>query len=636
MATPTTGSLNVIGSAGGMAPFPTSVYADIEGVGSTWATGSGFWAEGRWAFQLMDNATGQVYDSGLMDLQCPNSSVTATAYNRYGAAPIAGCVVFDPGTYYWRVRYQNRDGDWSSWVNSSTFTVAANTRTKLYVDGNAADDSGDGLTHATAKKSLDAGLALIDGPDYEVVVKDDTTIDCNNPTNLNGFSGVYIHRSGDGAGKPKIVLKQSGGQAMICYDNTVVDGLEIEYDGVLRRNVFTTSGADQNIAWMNIDTHEIQSLAEFQAGKDYDGIIFYGCTMIENCSRYMIFGGGGNRVNVLNCDWQKGSTDEHVIRITWTIAGGVDSSFYSFDFSKFSYANGELVKSVLRAYARRFLGSYRCTYDGGNVSVGNIDIGDIEDSFRDYRFDCCRFNFDPDVARNSQQFEIFERSSEVVLASCLLYRSNPNGNSIIRFRQRASGDVGTIENVRILGCSFYHDDSAENVGHLNAISTISDANVLSVQVRGSLFQSIDSAWTLSYANVITLPAGPTAGCEIRDNVFFEHSTLAIDLVDEGINDYETVVALNAQSWASGNVFENLAINQTTGEPSGGTAYQSVVYDITGIFETLNGESLDRDAVSWAAGAWHPVGSGAGIAGAPASSYSYLGLTAGGSYIVLQT
>lgn len=62
MATPTTGTLNVIGSAGGMAPFPTSVYADPDEAGSTWATGSGNWTEGRWAFQLIDNATGQVYD----------------------------------------------------------------------------------------------------------------------------------------------------------------------------------------------------------------------------------------------------------------------------------------------------------------------------------------------------------------------------------------------------------------------------------------------------------------------------------------------------------------------------------------------------------------------------------------------
>lgn len=68
MAAPTTGSLNVVGSAGGMAPFPTSVYADPDEAGSTWATGSGVWSEGRWAFQLIDNATGQVYDSGLLFL----------------------------------------------------------------------------------------------------------------------------------------------------------------------------------------------------------------------------------------------------------------------------------------------------------------------------------------------------------------------------------------------------------------------------------------------------------------------------------------------------------------------------------------------------------------------------------------
>lgn len=40
MATPTTGTLNVIGSAGGMAPFPTSVYADPDEAGSTWAAGA--------------------------------------------------------------------------------------------------------------------------------------------------------------------------------------------------------------------------------------------------------------------------------------------------------------------------------------------------------------------------------------------------------------------------------------------------------------------------------------------------------------------------------------------------------------------------------------------------------------------
>lgn len=657
MATPTTGTLNVIGSSGGMAPFPTSVYADIEGAGSTWATGSGNWTEGRWAFQLIDNATGQVYDSGLMDLQCPLSSVTATAYNRYGASPNAGCVVFDTGTYYWRVKYQNRDGDWSAWSNSSTFTVAANTRTKVYVDGTSGNDANNGLSAGAAKKTLNGGLAAIAGDDYEIILKDDTTIDVTAGTDITTRSGIWIHRSGDGTAKPIVVCKHTTGPvyAIQCGSDTVVDGIEFEYDGVAYRFVFGTESNKSNIAWLNLDTHEINAFAELPTGTAVSGVVIYGCTMKELVYRYMVFADGPSVFNILGCTWDKGSVDEHIIRLMWQNTSTSASKFFSIDFCVLDQADRG--KTMLRAFHRRFLGVYRCDLRGGSVSISNLDtsVGDqASERFEDYRFDCCRMLLDTTVAGLQQSVAIYEGVKNLVFASCQVYRDALQQSPAVFITRRTNGNIAPADNIKFINCTLSITTTfMEPV--LDVGLNFDAANVIDLNVSGCLLISSESSAAYHYYDLTRFRSGIPSTLSMSENVAWLATHLdpniaggKINIVNDTSTDpdtvYKNISEVNAESWASGNLQEALSVSPTTAEPSGPTTgWQSVVTNITGLFESINGEVFDRNDATWAAGAWQPVGSGTGgVAGYPTddvpapSSTSYLGLSAGGQFIVLET
>ena len=660
MATPTTGNLNVVGSAGGMAPFPTSVYADIEGVGSTWATGSGTWPEGRWAFQLIDDATGQVYDSGRMDLQCPMSSVTATAYNRYGAGPNAGCVVYDPGTYYWRVKYQNRDGDFSTWANSATFTVAANTRTKIYVDGNAADDSGNGLTSGTAKKTLNATLALINGDDFEVILKDDTSIDVTAGTDISSRSGIWVHRSGDGTSKPTIVGKNTSGAvyAIICGSDTVVEDFVFGYDGVAGRLLFSLESNRSNVAWCNIDTEYINAFAQIPTGTSHQGLVIYGCTMIAQALNYMLFVDGPSIINILGCVWDKGSELEHTIRTMWQDISVANTKFVSIDFCTLDQANRG--KTMLRPFHKRFLGVYRCDLRNGSLSVGNLDAtapgGDQTiERFEDYRFDCCRLLMENTDSGGSSGVSFHEGLKNVIMASCHVYKDTLQtaGTVDLRKRSGASGNVSPLDNLQLLNCVFAQISAPQASVFDIGFNSYTAELMTGFKIRGCALVTTETVVVHHYNEQMLVRTGIPSTFAMNNNVVWlpTHLNPAIaggvmDILDDlaTATAYKSIATLNAESWASENIQEQLVVNSLTAELSGSTTgWQTLVTDITGLFESINGEVFDRTDTTWAAGAWQPVGSGTGgVAGYPTDDLpeptitSYLGLSAGGSFIVLQT
>jgi hypothetical protein len=620
---PVTGELALIGASGGQAPHPCHVYADIEKVGTTWSTGTtGSWSEGRWAFQLIDESSNTIYDSGLMDLTCPISGVTASAYNRYGASPNAGCVVFDPGTYHWRVKYQNKLGIWSDWVDSASFTVAENTRTKIYVDGNAADDTGNGLTPETAKKTLNAALSLIDGNDYEVILKDDTTIDVTTGNNISSRSGIWIHRSGDGTNKPIVVGKNTSGPiyAIQCGSDTVIDGFEFEYDGVGYRFLFGTDSNKSNIAWMNLDTHEINAFAELPTGTSLSGVVVYGCTMIEPAQRYMIFADGPSVFNVLGCTWDKGSVTEHIIRLMWQNSSAVASKFFSIDFCTLDQANRG--KTMLRAFHRRFLGVYRCDLRGGSLSISNLDTsaGDQDsERFEDYRFDCCRLLMESETS-SPHSLAIYEGAKSLVFASCHVYRDNPQLSPAINITKRTNGNTAPIEGIKFLNCAL--SITTTSMESVVKVGLNYDAeNVIDLNFNGCLILTSESTAQYHYYNLISLVSGIPSTFTMTENVTWlaTHLNPAIaggkinivsDLSTDPDTTYKDISTLNAETWATGNIQENLSVNRLTSEPSGvSSGWESVVTDISGVFESINGEVIDRTRSTWNAGAWHPAGSG---------------------------
>lgn len=607
MATPTTGDLVVVGSAGGMAPFPTSVYADIEGVGSTWATGSGNWPEGRWAFQLIDDSTKAIYNSGLMNLSCPNSSVTATAYNRYGAAPNAGCVVFGAGTYYWRVKYQNRDGDWSAWVNSATFTVAANTRTKLYVSSGG-NDSNDGSS-GSPKLTLAGAAAAVSTDDVEIIISDDETVNLGSAVDISARNGIYVRRSGTGTNPPKIVQNQSSGVSYRLGDDHVIDGIEWEYDGATRRSCITFKTGAVNLGVLNQDTNEITSLMEIPSNNGFQGLVVYGGVQHEAVTRYCFFSGVCDVFNILGVDWRKGSTTEHNIRVGSGFEA--EARFGSIDYSMVEYVPSiGTGKTSLRAYLTRFFGAYRCSFDGGAIALGDLDAdGGNTEKFYDMRLDCCTAEL-VSVTSTTQNIDVIEDVERVYLASCGIYRDNPQLNAPIRLRDRTSGGSTAPVDVSVAGCTIYNIGSPGGY-MIEAGQTTADGPI---EVRGCLFGANDAQFPNTTSPQIRVGTGPPSGTSVTDTVFFDHSTVANAFVlVKPSTYYSDASTLNSQSFASGNIAEVLSVDQDTFEPSGGTNYQSALSDVTGIFESLNGEVIDRNDSTWAAGAWHPAGSGTGQA-----------------------
>ena len=377
---PVTGAVNVVGGTSGMAPFPVHWYADIEAAGSTWNTGSGDWSEGRSQLRVIDNGTGEVYEPSLsrnaMALTCAISGKVESCFNRISGMPYGSAVIWDAGSYKCQIRYQNRDGNWSAWADSSTITVSADTRTTYYVDGTSGDDGNDGTSWAQAKATLDAGLGLVSAANCKVVVRDDTTVSIANQADLRSYDGVYLTRSFDGTNGPTVTLDHGGDfSALWLGDDNVVDGIRWLGDGVtLRRcyNFVDHASYSANNALLNEHVGaDINSYIELGTGS-VRGLLIYNNTMGAPVERYMCWLATMSWCSILGCDWQEHSVTEHVIRQI-TSSNGIEAKWFTIDYGQHSYAGFALGKSALRMYARRFVSVYRTTLAEGMIYFGNHD-----------------------------------------------------------------------------------------------------------------------------------------------------------------------------------------------------------------------------------------------------------------------
>lgn len=571
---PTIGNLKLVHTSGGMLPFPTSCYADILEEGSTWTTGSGDWAEGRWAFQLMVRATHTVYDSVKMNLSCPVSDVEATAYNRYGSAPNAGAVIYNPGDFYWRCRYQNRDGSWSAWAESEVFTVTANLRSKRYVGFPGASDLNDGTSELESKATLDGVLALVNSDNFEIVVADSVTINSTTQVDLSLRTGLYIHRDGGGT-KPVVNLTADGPR---LPSNCVVEGIKFDDNGARNFRAFNTSEGVKNIAITQCTAGTLRSFFEPILGIDFTGLVMYDVDQDSTQSVQMLYGLGPNVVNILGCNWLLG-TESHIVRIGQRddLNPAVESRYFSFDFCNLEAQDS----SAIRCYINDFFGAYRCRFADGAISLSDQYV------CNHYRFDCCFFDFRGPGATFSIQIEGPRTDHRFV--SCFIRRDNESvGNPF---------DVnGEVESFSLLGCTIFQTDSIRNL-----VEVTPSVVVNNYDIRGTLFVTNDATYSNNRMLIDMNSTVDLTSLNISDSVFFEHTTLELSPLAVGGTNI-SLEDLNNAAYGSGNVQIAFTVNTTTFEASG-TSWQGKLSDITGIFETINGVVLDRTLSSWDSGAW---------------------------------
>jgi hypothetical protein len=642
------GGVTVIGGSGGQAPHAVHVQANVDADGATWTdsvsyavgarvesadgstvyvctsahvasqltepgigpewsgmwavystTGSGFWPEGRWQYQFQraDGSPLDAADRDWMRVVDPISGELVYTDDRFSAGPTAAFVFRSAGSYRVRVRYQNRDKDWSDWVVSTPIPVAVSTRTKLYVNGATGNDANDGLAAvATAgqgpKATLNGALAALNADNLEIEIADDTTCYCNSVVNTSSRSGLWIHRSGGGTAKPKVILAAEG-FAITLGNNSMVEGLEFEYDGSNTTNSVTWGVSKSNVAVVDCDYNECASVIESGSDRRPSGVLLLRLRTKEKVDRYGVYIDNATSVSLLGCRLDRGSEREHMVRVA------TGSMYIAIEYCSLDYASDDTSKSCFRCYARH-VGVYRSVLARGTVSLGNIDIDDR--NYRDYCIDGCVILFD---GSSLAAIFIWENVGRVVIRTSFIKKSMTLQVSVISIEDNAGGGDTSFSGLRLYNVTVQNTGTGNNSSILRHGALTQSAS--DIVVRGMLMShSSSDAWTWGVRFSMTSSINPSntptsllaSRCVFEDNV---HS-LAV------ANEFATAGATyalqeaNEQPWASGLIVEEHALDGL-GQPLGqGEAWKTAVRSSVGVFRSLNG--IDWEATG-PAGAWYP-------------------------------
>lgn len=186
---------------------------DIRYGHSVAKTGSGQWEDARIVWSLIREDNGGAFPAGWKTryAEVPDPRQPAAYFGNVLdlSAAMTGfnvglCV--NEGDYHWRATVTNRDGESTS-VDSATFTVAANTRTKKYVNsatgmdepghGGSAEDPYGTLEYALTQHGTEANV------EYILAANHDESTSAANAYSATG-ANCWIHGSGDVGTRPVI------------------------------------------------------------------------------------------------------------------------------------------------------------------------------------------------------------------------------------------------------------------------------------------------------------------------------------------------------------------------------------------------------------------------------------------------
>lgn len=361
----------IAGSAGGPVPHQVCAYATVS-------TGDGSREEqGFWEWRAKVNSATPTTRTEVADPI--NGDTRYLDINQYGAN--CNYLSWDEGSVTLECRYTNSSGQRSAWVTSSAVTVtAASGRTAVYMNPAMANDTGDGLTAGTAKKTWNAavGVANALGGNVVIYVKNftlpsngsDITVPKVWVTKTPGDSSCTVTISGnysmctcvdgvDGIVVSDLAFTGTNGRVLNCEDGTTTYNICIyncSYGGIQD----VTSGAGQATirGLSHIKLTETASLTNGQTHFSAD------------CKGFLSWG-------VYS---PLGSTGEHTYRFTSGGIVGRDNNYHSFMY----YTGGcATTKGCLRWYGSSHLFVHGCdmrravylgSHSPGDNSVGGDTI----------------------------------------------------------------------------------------------------------------------------------------------------------------------------------------------------------------------------------------------------------------------
>jgi hypothetical protein len=589
--------------------------ATEPGVGSSWTarwvrygwTGSGFWAEGRWQYQFVkaDGSALDQADRDWMRVTDPIAKTLVYTDDRFSSAPTAAFMFRSPGSYKVRVRYQNRDKVWSAWVESNVITVAANTRTKKYVNGTTGNDAYDGTTATVQggtvgpKRTINAALDLINANDFEVELADDTVIDCTAHSSApNARTGIWIHRSGGGTAKPIVVLKQAE-RYPICnqWNDSIIEGLEFEYhaaSGV--RQATEIRAYAVNTAVVDCEYNEVSELATIQSDRYPTAVLLLRLVQKERVTRYCVFAEKFHAISIMGVVWNKGCSGEHVVRLVSAVDGGASkpfdtSRYHASEYCVYEMTPGGSGKAAYNTHIRHG-GAYRCLMTNGSVAIGG-DNTYLAESLHDKNnvIDGCIISFD---GAWPQAVNIQGYGQNVIRTSAFLHTGDAqlSGNPVIGCASFGAN--------RFLNLSVRQTGSGA-AGFYNLLGPTDD-----ITVRGCIFSLVPSEHANGQPRFYPAPTvAQLAGVDWEDNVHTDMTGVwpskEFGLYTDGV-EYGLAQA-NAMDWAEGNAYEDLAFDVDWQPLGGGELWKTKVVSTQGVFRSINDQEW---TTAGAAGAWLSV------------------------------
>lgn len=531
----------------------------------------------------------------------------------------ASAVAWEEGSYVWQCQIENASGLRSAWVSAtSPVAVAANdgetARRKLYVSGDG-DDSHDGLTPATAKKTW-AGVFAIAQEGDEIIAQDDTEIDTGSSYAIN-VGDLYVHRSGNGEDPPVCKDANSVGYAFYLrghssgdVNNFIVRGFRFDHTSVVHINVNR-----QYVGLAFIDTIIDGGQRAFQLAIDFEGftmavhgLLILRATQVSINSGELVALEDVNKAVVAGCDFDYGSSTEHCTRIFY--GQGTDTSL-TFTGCRFNQRANQ--KSSSRIYCKSRFYGHECWFGPEGWALGNDNnLGDQLHS--DYVLDRCVIDLHDPVNGDTTPCVIEGGASEVVIRDCLLIRRDDGEGGIIRFEPSAGLPTN---NVSILNCTFIN--YSENDGRILSQSGVGGTiEITGLEVKNNVFHAPNKSVYHRFWST-----GVEHGWSWGGNVYDQHSGTYLILEADNpsvanpgtFHDWADYTDLEFVKDGEGSPLDDrgtFTVDPDTGEVDG--ADLSVGIPDVGSHVSLNGVRRPYGAETWTSGAYlehaPPAGGGA--------------------------
>lgn len=601
MATPTLQLVYVSGSAGGPTHHHVSVRVD-QGNSST--GDSSTWDKGlfEWRFRI----DGAVPTTRISTTDKISGVTRYLDADQHGAN--ANFLALDDGELIPECRYTNSSGERSNWTAAAAVTVTARSGTACYVDGARADDTGNGLSWATAKKSAGAAITLLDtlGDGAILYVRDCT---CSTNNTIDTAKNVLVIKDPDAVSATVTIT----GNASFIQGNTGTDGVGMvglsftASDNGGRSFNALTAVTSKNIWSYNCNFGATDDWLSSASGATVEGLSIINATETAQIDSQMYFGGNTLGFLAFGVNAPLGSTDEHSFRFT---SGGINtnSAYHSFQYCDIGVAT---TKSAIRWYGSSNLWVHGCLLRGA-VYVGFTSPSDLETGGATWSV--TRTKITPRSGQASDfAMSVFSGWSEGTVANCFF-----NGMGLFFMPRNDQTGDHLVTNTTILDNVFY--------GVYIFYST-SLNNPVNQTIKNNLFVANGLSTSTGMIQVKNLTT--TTGWAFTGNTFDRADASHAILRDQGGTTTYDFTDYAALGFVGDDTRATTTINATTLEPDAGltTGVASAPFPHLSYY---GADRYDPAAANYPSGAWLDP------AAALVLNLTYSILIAGGGGLFLST